>query len=371
MKKSYDAVVIGAGIAGLSIARELAQSKQKVLLVEKEKIGGKASRAAAGILDPYSEAKEETPLLRLALKAFEFYSSFLEELGAERALKEVEYQKLGVLYLATSPEDEAFLKERLEWQKSRGLPVRFLPESELRRLEPLVSSRTRSGVFYPEIPKLNAEKLTGILFQAAQSAGVEIQTSVKEISVWVEKGKLKGVRTASESVESPVVAAACGCWTGLDPRLGIKIKASPVRGQILILRSSSLCPKHILHTLRWAYIVPWPEGRLLVGSTLEHDAFHDQVTPEGKEDILQRVGEMMERIRSLEIESSWAGLRPYTPGGMPLIGPTPVAGLFLATGYYRSGILIGPLAGKLLAEGILSGKFSPWLRPFYPKEEKE
>ncbi len=372
MKKSYDAIVIGAGVAGLPIARELAKSNERVLLVEREREGGKASRAAAGILDPYSEAREESPLLRLGLKALEFYPSFLKEWVGDAALKKVEYEKLGILYLALSPEDEAFLKDRSEWQKSHGLRVEFLRGSEVRRLEPTVSGRTQSGVLYPEIPKLNAKELTRALFKAAQSAGVEFRTSVKEVSVWTEKGKLKGIKMAQDAVEAPLVILASGSWTGLDPRLGIKVNVSPVRGQILLLRSKpSLYPRHILHTARYAYIVPWPKGRLLIGSTLEHGEFEDRVTPEGKEDILSRASEMVEEIRSLPIESSWAGLRPYADGGMPLIGPTRVPGLFLATGYYRSGILIGPLAGKLLSEGIVSGKFSSLLKPFYPKERKK
>jgi len=369
--KSYDAIVIGAGIAGLSVARELAKLKQRVLVVEREPKGGKASRAAAGLLDPYSEAREESPLLRLGLAALRFYPSVLKELGS-RSVKKMEYGRLGILYLALSPADEAFLKDRSEWQKSHGLRVEFLRGSEVRRLEPTVSGRTQSGVLYPEIPKLNAKELTRALFKAAQSAGVEFRTSVKEVSVWTEKGKLKGIKMTQDAVEAPLVILASGSWTGLDPRLGIKVNVSPVRGQILLLRSKpSLYPRHILHTARYAYIVPWPKGRLLIGSTLEHGEFEDRVTPEGKEDILSRASEMVEEIRSLPIESSWAGLRPYADGGMPLIGPTRVPGLFLATGYYRSGILIGPLAGKLLSEGIVSGKFSSLLKPFYPKERKK
>lgn len=370
MKNSYDAIVMGAGMAGLSVARELAKLKQRVLVVEQEAQGGKASRAAAGILDPYSEAREDIPLLRLGTKALEFYPSFLEEMG-EDALKEVEYEKPGILYLALNPEDEAFLKDRWEWQKDHSLRVEFLRQSEVRRLEPMVSNRIQSGVLYPEIPKLNAEKLTRVLFKAAQSAGVELRTSVKGVSVWTDEGKVRGVEVSGDSVASPVVVLASGCWTALDPRLGIKIKVSPVRGQILLLRSKpSLHPKHILHTIRWAYIVPWPQGRLLIGSTLEHGEFEDRVTPEGRKDILDRVGEIIEEIRSLPVESSWAGLRPYTEGGTPQIGPTSIQGLFLATGYYRSGILIGPLVGKLLSEGIVWGKFSPLLKPFYPKKDQ-
>lgn len=366
MRRSYDAILLGAGIAGLSAARELAQRGKRVLLLERDEVVGKTSRAAAGILDPYTEASEESPLLELGVKAFDFYPSFLEAIQTLHG-KQVEWEKPGLLYLALTPEDETFLQRRFEWQKKRGLQVEPLSAEEVRKFEPLASPQARSGVYYPEISKLNPAKLVDALLSAARSAGVEIQTSVKNVSVWIEREKVRGVRISESPVESPLVVLATGSWAGLHKKLGIKIKVKPVRGQILLLRAApSRTPRHILHSIRWAYVIPWPRHRLLIGSTLESAGFDDQVTTEGTEDILNRVSEMMEGVRDLPIESSWSGLRPYAEGGAPLIGPTDVSGLFLALGYYRSGILIGPWAGKLLAEGMISGTFSPLLRPFYP-----
>lgn len=364
--KTYDSIVIGAGVAGLSVARELAKLGEKVLILEKDEAGGKASRAAAGTLDPYTEASKETPLFQIGLKALEFYPAFLKEIETRAALK-TEYEKLGFIHLAFTPEDEKVLKGRFEWQKKHGLPVEALSQEEVRQKAPMVSPRVRCGFFYPEIPKVNAGKLTETLLQATRSHGVEIRTFVKNVSVWMEKKKLKGVKIPEEKLAAGAVVLAGGSWTGLDPELDLEIKVKPVRGQILLLRSTpSLHPRHVLHSNRYAYIVPWPNGRLLIGSTLEFDAgFEPRVTSEGEQGILERVSEIVDRIQSLPIESSWAGLRPYVEGGMPVIGPTPISGFFLATGYYRSGILIGPLAGKLLAEGIHSGKFSPLTQPFF------
>ncbi len=364
--KSYDAIIVGAGIAGLSVARELAKLKQRVLVLEREKAGGETSRAAAGILDPYTEAEEEAPLYHLGKEAFNFYPSFLEEItGSHKEL--VEYQKLGVLYLALNAKDEAFLKNRFEWQKKQKLPVEFLSRDQTKKLEPLVSERTQSGVFYPEIPKLNAEKLTRALFKAAEQAGVKIETGIKDASLWKEE-KVRGVRVSSESFEAPVVVMSRGCWSGMEEGLGVQLKVKPMRGQILILRATpETYPRHILHTIRYAYIIPWPEGRILVGSTIEPAGFDNSVTPEGKEDILNRAGEILEGIDAMPVEKSWAGLRPFSENGRPVIGPTGLGGAFFATGYYRSGILIGPYVGKLLAEGIVTGRFSPLLKPFYPE----
>lgn len=367
MKNRFDAVVVGAGIAGLSVARELAKRGQRVLLLEREKQGGKTSRAAAGILDPYTEAGEETPLLKLGMKALEIYPGFLEEIGPETR-NQVEYEKLGVLYLAMNSQDETFLQDRFGWQKKRKIPVQWVSANEIQRLEPHVSKRAQSGVFYPEVPKLNAAKLLEALTASVRKAGIEIRNSDSMGSVWIEEKKVCGVETSQGRIESQAVVLASGCWAAADPKLGLSASVSPVRGQILLLHlNGSFQPKHILHTTRYAYMVPWPGNRLLVGSTLESVGFDDRVTPEGAEEILKRISEIFEEIRKFPIELSWSGLRPFSQKGFPLIGPTAVRGLFVAEGYYRSGILIGPLVGKLLAEGILSGKFSPLLEPFYPK----
>lgn len=368
MNPAYDAIIIGGGLAGLSVAKELSRLKQRVLVLEMEKVCGQTSRAAAGILDPYTEASEETPLYQLGLKSLDYYPSFLKEIQ-EWSSMDVEYEKPGILYVALSLEDEEILEDRFEWQRKQGLTVERCSAEEVQRKEPFISKRIRSGIFYPEIAKLNASKLVDALLEASRLRGAEIRTSIRNLSISLSAGKVRGVKTQEGLIETRTVILASGSWAGLQRELGLfSLKISPVRGQILILKASTpFYPKHILHTLRWAYIIPWPERKLLVGSTLESAGFENQVTSEGKKDILERASEMVEEIRHLPLETSWAGLRPYPEGGMPLVGPTPIEGLYLAVGYYRSGVLISPLIGKLLAEEIVSGESSPLLKFFRMK----
>ena len=363
--RSYDTIVIGAGMAGLCVARELAKLGEKVLVLEQDSKGGNSSRAAAGIIDPYTEASEETPLFRLALAAFKCYEGFLRGLGP-RAKDRVEFKKTGALYLSFSEEDEKFLKSRFVWQRRREIPAEWLSAEAVLKKEPAVSPRVRSGIFYPEIPKLNADQLTGLCLKAAVRQRISLRREVEDIRVECRGKKVQGVSIRGEKFESRSVVVAAGSLSGAGPYLGVRVKVEPVRGQILILRPPpSRSPQTILHSLRYAYIIPWPRNRVLVGSTLESAGFNDRVTREGKEDILRRAGEIMEGIDSFSVERSWAGLRPFPERGRAFVGPTRIAGLFLATGYYRSGILIAPLVGKLLAEGIHSGIFSPLLLPFF------
>lgn len=365
--KTYDAVILGSGLAGLTPALELARKKLRILILERDDPGGATSRAAAGILDPYTEANAPSPFLGLGQRALEFYPPFLESLR-EDSPEQVEFQKTGLLSLAFRDEEREILERRFSWQKKEGLSVESLLPPEILKKEPMVSKRVTGGLFYPEVSKLNAGRLTELVLRSVRSAGVEIRDHVPAAELRIEKGKVRGVRAGSLSIESPVVICAAGCWTGGVKKLGLKTKVTAVRGQILILKSTpALYPKSVLHSLRYAYVVPWPEGRLLAGSTLEKDVFDARVTGEGQEEILNGVGEISEGLRRLPVERRWAGLRPLAGKGEPVIGPGAVSGLYLAAGYYRSGILISPLAGKLLAEGIVSGVFSPLLKPFFPK----
>lgn len=366
-RKSYDALVVGAGIAGLSAALGLAKLGQKVLVLEKDRTGGNASRAAAGLVDPWTEAGEDSPVLEIGREAYRFYPSFVREVEQASGI-DTEFEKRGILYAAFNAADEKFLGRRGRWQKKNGIAVEFLSAEEARRLEPVLSPKARGGFYYPGIPKINANKLTSALFKTARRAGVKIQMSVKNLSAWTEKGAVRGVKLGAARIESPVLVYAAGCWTGFDPGLPLPAKVKPVRGQILLLRAEKgSYPRHILHSTRYAYIIPWPGRRILAGSTLEPGTFDCRVTPSGARGILARAGELIPGIGKLKVEKSWAGLRPFAEGERPLVGPSPeIRGLYFATGYYRAGILLGPLAGKRLAEGIVRGKFSDLLTPFFP-----
>ncbi len=366
--KKYDILILGSGIAALGCAIPLARAGKKVLVVHKKGIQGEATQASAGILDPFLEMKPGSPLLKLTLKAFQKYPAFIRSLVKETGM-ELDYGRTGMAFIALSSRDEKNLRDRLRWQKKTQVPMRWLAQKNLKRWIPDVSSKARSALFYPTLAKVNPRKLRLAMIRLSRKLGVKFIEFSGSISLVSEKKGVKAIRTTNKTYFAPVLINAMGSWAGTHFLGGVKAPVLPVRGQILILKGDLKIPT-MIHSLDGAYIVPWERKQYLVGSTVEFVGFKPKVTEEGLQDIRKRAQAVIPQIRSLKRVTPWAGLRPYSKDLLPLIGPTPIKGYYWATGYYRSGILIGPYAGELLAQGILSGKFPSILTPFFPLRKK-
>ena len=182
--------------------------------------------------------------------------------------------------------------------------------------------------------------------------------------------KVFGIRLGGVIFESPVVVNATGSWAGRNRQLGLRFPVVPVRGQIVVVRGGPLRVSSVLHAVGGNYIVPWEPKEYLLGTTVERKGFQSRVTSEGVRAILKNVQKLVPRIRKCRMVRSWAGLRPYSKDQLPFIGPTSVRGLYAATGFYKSGILIGCYVGELLAKGIVSGKWPRVLKPFDPRRQK-
>ena len=183
--------------------------------------------------------------------------------------------------------------------------------------------------------------------------------------VVVSSGRAKGVKSGNVFYEAPYVINAAGSWAS-SRRLHVPAPVLPARGQILTVRGK-LKIRTIIHSLDGGYVVPWSKGVYLVGSNVEFCGFKPEVTEPALRDILGRNERVLPGLKNCKRKAVWAGLRPYSTKRLPFIGATRIKGLYLAAGYYRSGILISAYAGKLLAKAIVSGKISPMLKPFQPK----
>lgn len=363
--KKFDAIVLGTGVAGLGCALALARSGRKVLVIGKKGIQGESSPAAAGILDPLLEMKPGSPLLKLSLAAFRRYPAFIRELKKQTG-STADFLKTGMLYVAKTAAEEKVLKYRYLWQKRLGFPVRQVTRQEMLKFQPALSDSVLSGIYYPTIGKVNPAKLVALLSLWAKKSGARILKFSTGPRIVIKKNKVAGVAVGREFFPSAVVVNATGSWAGSNRSLGICPPVRPARGQILILEGKAPIST-ILHSLDGAYIVPWGPGKYLIGSTVEFVGFKPCITAEGIRDIQKRAEALAPAVRGFKRVDAWAGLRPFPKDRMPLLGETKVRGLYAAGGYYRSGILIGPYAGYLLAKGILSGKMPRVLTPFSPK----
>jgi glycine oxidase len=357
-----DAIVVGGGIVGLSAARELAASGARVVVVERRRVGEEASSAAAGMLAPQVHADGDTPLLDLSLRARDRHLALAGELEAETGIS-VELSTLGALDVAFTEEDERALSARAAWQRGHGLPVEELTGEEIRQAEPNLNPAVRKGVLIAGDRRLDNVRLVRALAASAVTRGASLACGRPVTALLVEGGRLTGVRTGADVLRAPVVVNAAGAWAGRlegDPE---PPPVEPVRGQIATFVVAPALVRHVVWSAR-GYLVPRPDGRLLAGTTLENAGFDKSVTAGGLRAVLDIALEIAPRLVDVPIVDTWAGLRPGTPDGWPILGAGGLGGLFHAAGLYRNGILLGPLAGESVARLAMGRPPGVDLAPF-------
>ena len=358
----YDAIIIGDGIAGLGAALGLARYRKKILVIGKQGLRGASTPRAAGILDPFLEMNARSPLFTIARAAFRLYPAWLRGLGISQ--EAAGYKKTGMLYIAMNREEASDLRRRFQWQKKSGIAVRWLDATRILKREPAVSRRLRGGLFYPSIPRVQPEKLMKVLTRVARKKGIRIVKTKSSARLALSRNRVTGVKLGRHFLKSNVVVQAAGAWEGLRQNSRIRLPVKPVRGQILIVKKGKLKISTILHSMDGGYIVPWDRDTLLLGSTVEFAGFNPRVTSGGLQSIGRKTQKIASCLKGVKVVKTWAGLRPFPKDRLPIIGPASIQGLYLAGGYYRSGILIGGLAGELLAKAIVSCKIPLVLRPF-------
>jgi glycine oxidase len=361
--------IIGAGVIGLTIARALAQSGVRdVILIERGRPGAEASWAAGGILAPQVEVDHYDEFFQLACASRDLYPGFAESLKEETGV-DVELDTTGTLCLGFTPKDEAELRHRFEWQRRKGLEVEWLTGDEARQLEPCVSAKVNCALRFPNDFQVENRRLISALIRANEELGVHFVNGSTVNALRIEHQRVRGVETSNGSITAPVVIVAAGAWASLIkspdeklPSIGIE----PVRGQMICFAAQPQITSHVLYSSR-GYLVPRRDGRLLAGSTAEHVGFDKSTTVAGIDAIKSMAREIAHGTTSLSMVDSWAGFRPRAKDGLPVLGPcSGIKGLFYATGHYRNGILLAPITGKVIADAIVDGLMPESLKPFSP-----
>ncbi len=360
---SPEILVVGGGVIGCAITRELAGAGCKVTLLEKERVAAEASSAAAGILCSQLEAEAPSPLVGLGIESLRGYAGFVEALCAETGI-DPELDRGGILMLDMTREDAAASDRVLSWQGPAGLPVEKITSRQIAGLEQGLGTSLMSGLLFPKGGRVEPGTLTRALATAARARGVRIREGCPIASLTRDKDRVTGVRLEDgERISADRVILAAGAWSArLVPEL--KVEVFPVRGQILLLDARRPPRRHILVTPR-VYLAYRRDGTVLVGSTLEKVGFRKAVTPKAMLKLLASALVLDPSLEEAELAGNWSGLRPGTTDELPLIGPV-TEGLWLATGHFRNGILLAPLTAAVTAEWVVQGTTNRLLEPFSP-----
>jgi glycine oxidase len=356
--RKADVIVVGGGVIGLTCAWRAAQRGLDVVVLDASTPGSGATGVAAGMLAPVGELEfGEDRLLELTLASAELYPGFVAELE-EVSGSEVGYRRSGALHVALDRDESEEVRRRHELQRSLGLEAKWLTRRSCRELEPGLAPSIAGGVHAPAEGAVDPRALCAALLAALEHEGAEVRSGAAVCQLRIEGERIQGVLTeAGEEVWAGHLVLANGCWAGASDWLppDARPPVRPVKGQILTLRGPSSEPvcERIVASER-VYLVPRPDGRLVVGATVEERGFDIAVTAGGIHELLREAYRLLPEVAELELIEVAAGLRPGTPDNLPLIGPGALNGLVLATGHYRNGVLLAPLTAEQVAD-VLAG----------------
>lgn len=343
--------VVGGGVIGLACAWRLAQRGAEVHLFERGEIGKEASHAAAGMLAAQCEAavhpparateySARTPFFELGLHSRALYPAFAAELlqttnvDIELSLHEAptqDFRTPGIMFVGDT-DDNAFAE--FAKQKADGLHIENAPDFG-----------TRRALWLPDEGQVENRRLVLALKAACENSGVTLHENLPM--------ELETVRAQHHTV-----LLCGGAWTTLLAGDVLpEIEVRPVMGEVLAARPPQAFERIVYS--RDVYLVPRPDGRVLIGATMIERGFDKLLTPAAKTQLWRAACDLVPDVSSWKLEDHWAGVRPATPDGLPILGSTPVENLFVASGHFRNGILLTPVTAQLMADCILDGKEPP------------
>ena len=354
--KTWDVIIVGGGIIGLTLSIALHKRGLRVLVVERGEPGREASHAAAGML---SDCAIETPaaLQALAMASARMYPEFVHELQDESGTR-VDLRDEGTLLFL--PPEHA--RKQPAFVADHPIPA---PLSEL---EPALADMNAPALYlaalYLKERSVDPRALVAAALKAAKHRGVDISSGATVTDVLISDARVTGIRTDRTRYSAPNVVNCAGAWAASFSTHGFPTR--PVKGQMLAVA----CTSHnvLRHVIRApeVYLVPRSDGRILIGSTLEEAGYDKRTDADTVHRLHQAAIRMVPALRQARILEAWAGLRPGTPDDLPILGATSTPGYFVATGHFRDGILLTPVTAHTMAQVITGGQPDYDIAPFSP-----
>ena len=362
--KSYDAIIAGGGLIGGAIALELARNDLRVAIFDAQEPGREASWASAGILSPAPESPGMIPLVPIGKASLAAYPEFIAQVE-ELSGMETGYRAKGTVEALFSRHAREELNTIVALHRGFGLAAEPISAKEARELEPALSEELEAAVLRPNEASVDNRLLAKALLEGAKKLGAEIHAGRAVQAIWQEGAKCCGALVDGEKIPAKFTIIAAGAFSAQIAGVEKLSPVHPAKGQMLALRCAPAKIERVLWSER-IYLVPRNDGRILCGATVELAGFDKTVTAGGMHANLDAAMELAPILAEASIEEKWAGLRPDSPDHLPILGPAGVDGLLIATGHYRSGVLLTPITAKLIGEFILQKtpsvdweKFSP------------
>jgi len=353
----FDTAIIGAGIIGCALARALAKGGASVAIIERQAPGEEASWAAAGMLAPSAEAEKGSPIFHLCRASLLAYRPLVEELRAETGV-DPEYRTEGSLLVFADEQERQQMLPSMNWQRSQNIGVRELSAQELRSLEPNLAELP-GAFFLPDDHQIDNRLLMHALVQSCRQRGVEfiLGKPVREIA----RNGSRVLGAVLEDASGTKIAAGrvvntAGAWAGAISVAGIApVPIRPVKGHMLALEAAPGTLHHVIRSHR-GYLVPRRSGRIVVGSTMEEAGFDKTPRAAQLTGLLRAAQALCPALEKSAVVDYWAGLRPASKDGLPVLGPTELDGYWVALGHFRNGILLAPITAEILSTWLLTGK---------------
>jgi glycine oxidase len=346
--KTWDVIIIGGGIIGLSLALELRKGGATVLVIDKGEPGREASYAAGGML--VDNPLETRPALQpLATASARMYPEFVREIQLESELK-IDLRDQGALLFLSQEEIAKAGSAELRSAEGHSTPE-ILSPAALIELEPAMAVPKYPGFFLRE-RSVDPRALSAAAHVAAKRRGVDFSSGDAVTEVNLSDGRVTGVSARKTSFLSSKVVNCAGAWSGQIPPH--KFPTRPIKGQMLCLLSPAReLLKHVIRTPE-VYLIPRSDGRILVGATVEEAGFDKRTDIETIQKLHRAAVALVPELGNGKILEDWAGLRPRTPDSLPILGTTATPGYYVATGHFRDGILLAPITARVMAQ-IIAG----------------
>ena len=351
-----DVVVVGGGIIGLSIAYELAGQGASVSIFDRTRMGTESSWAGAGILPPGNPQFAQTAEARLRGHSHLLWKPLSEQLLEETGIDNG-FRNCGGLTLAMNTSDP--LEAEIAHWSEEQVPFQRLTAKEIQRLEPQITSHNLGGILLPQLSQVRNPRHLKAMIAACFNRGVQFHPGEEVLGFDVSQDTIESIQTRTDRVHGGAFALTSGAWSEqLLSRFQTQAGIHPVQGHIVVLNIQPL-PFHHLIEVGSRYLVPRPDGHILIGSTEEHVGFNKQTNAKSIHNLLSFAFGLVPILKEARFVQSWTGLRPGSPNGIPWLSAVPnTSNLFLAAGHFRSGLQMSPITGKVMSELILGQELS-------------